>query len=177
MVLLNTAAAVAAGILTTGLAAVGVGTVGHSDSAAPTTQTVQTSQAAQGLHCHAALKKLPAALRTDLKKARALPVGQRGKALHAIREKALHGDYGTKAQQWSEHRFKHQARVAAQMPKQMRTDLRAVHKLPTAQRPAARKAIRAKALSGGYGDAVQRRAERVKEHRAACAKAKTGTQS
>lgn len=164
MVLLKTATAVATGILTTGLAATGVGALTHAD--ATTTHSASKAPSAQ-VRC-APLKKLPARLRTDLRAARALPAGQRGPALRAMREKALHGDYGSTAQRWAEHRIRHHARVAAHLPKDLRQDLRSVHKLPVAQRPAARKAIRAKVIAGGYGATAQKRAEKVAAHRAAC---------
>lgn len=161
MILLNTAAAVATGILTTGMAAVGVGTLGHSGATSPPEP--------RQVQCHAGLNKLPTELRSDLRRARGLPAGQRGKALRAARQKALHGDYGTQAQRWSEQRLEHRARVVARMPQELRTDLKAVRALPVDQRHEARQAVRSEALAGKYGDAVRTWAERVKERRAACA--------
>lgn len=162
MVLLKALAGTAAAVVTTGLAAAGVGTVGHADAtpaAKPPTK----------VQCQAN-KSLPANLRSDLQDARKLPAGQRGKALRAIREKALHSDdYGTRAQRWAERRVRQHAFVAGQMPRDLRQDLRAVRKLPAEQRPDKRKEIRGKVLTGDYGERAQKRAQRVQENRRACA--------
>lgn len=151
--------------LTAGLTAVGAGALRPADAATATPARAATGSA---LHCHRGSKALPASLRTDLRHARALPVGGRGPALRAIRAKALRGSYGAAAQQWAVHRIRHQARVAAHRPATLRRDLRHVRTLPAAQRPAARRAIRAKVLSGGYGAAAQQRAQQVTAHREAC---------
>ena len=155
----------AASILTAGVAAVGVGTVSRAQA---TVQAAAPVAATTTLHCHRGLAKLPANLRADLRKARTLGVGKRGPALRAIRDKALHGDYGTAAQRWSERRIRHQGFVRGQLPTKLRQDLRAVHKLPADQRHAKRIAIRDSVLAGDYGKQAQQRAERVKAHRAAC---------
>ena len=66
------------------------------------------------------------------------------------------------------HRIRHQARIAAHLPKDLRQDLRAVHQLPADQRRTARQGIRDKVLAGGYGKPAQQRLEKRKAHREAC---------
>lgn len=172
MLLTKTVAGAAAGLLTTGLAAVGVGTLGHSDA----TAAGHHSDQQRTVRCHRALQKLPSDLRIDLLAARNLPAGQRGKAVRAVRLKALENDYGRQAQRWAIHRIRHRAFLAGRMPRDLRQDLRAVRKLPADQRPAARKAIRAKVRAGDYGERAQKAAKRIQEHRKACAAARSGAE-
>ena len=141
---LKTVATLAAGLLTAGGALAGIGTLGTAHASAPSTP----DQA----RCHRELKKLP--------------VGQRGPALRKIRLKALRGDFGTRAQKWSVHRVRHQARIAADLPQELRQDRRAVHQLSADQRRNARQGIRDKVRSGGYGKPAQQRLEKRKAHRA-----------
>lgn len=170
---LKTVATLAAGLLTAGGALAGIGTLGPADASAPSASASSTAPSTgpstpHRSTCHGRLEKLPDDLRSDLRAARKVPVGQRGPALRKIRLKALHGDDGTQAQRWSVHRIRHQARIAAHLPKDLRQDLRAVHHLPGDQRRAARQGIRDKVLSGGYGKPAQQRLEKRRAHRAAC---------
>lgn len=165
MVLLHTVAAVTAGLLTSGLAAVGVGALQQTDTPGP---APAPSTTAREVKCHAALARLPDRLRTDLESARNQPTGERGKAVRSVRETALHGDYGTTAQRWAERRIYRHARIAARMPKELRSDLRAVHRLPTDDRQTARRSIRQKVLDGAYGNAAQQAAKKRAKHRAGC---------
>lgn len=170
---LKTVATLAAGLLTAGGALAGIGTLGTDDAAAPSLSASSTASSEgpstpDQVTCHRKLRKLPAELRSDVRTARKLPVGQRGPALRKIRLKALHGDYGTRAQTWSVHRIRHRARIAAHLPRDLREDLRAAHQLPAGQRRTARQGIREKVRSGGYGKPAQQRLEKRKAHRATC---------
>ena len=151
----------ATAIVTAGTALVGVGALSPAGASMPATATATA-------HCRHPLKHLPPRLRKDLRHARHLPAGQRGPAVHRVVQKARQGGYGAKAKTWAEHRIQHHKRVWKSLPTKLRHDLRAVHKLPAADRPAARKAIRAKVLAGDYGTRVQQRAERKRAHRQAC---------
>jgi hypothetical protein len=161
VLLTKTIAGAAAALLTTGLAAVGVGTLGHHDAATAADRPDQQPT----VRCHRALERLPADLRSDLLAARSLPAGQRGKAVRAVGLKALEDDYGRQAQRWAIHRIRHRAVLVARMPGDLRRDLRAVRKLPADRRPAARMAIRAKARAGDYGERAEKLAERRQQHR------------
>ncbi len=55
----------------------------------------------------------------------------------------------------------HLRSIFAAMPAQLRTDLTDLRDLPADQRRAAARQIRADALSGGYGEAVQTRAKQI----------------
>jgi hypothetical protein len=110
---------------------------------------------------------MPTALKADLKtlrseKTKAAKVAER----KVIRQKALSGAYGTRAEQVAKiaggHRTAAKA-FRASLPAALKADLKALHAMPkkSTERAAERTKIEQKALSGGYGTAVQTRAKAV----------------
>ncbi len=116
---------------------------------AAVTQQADLTLAAFGLGTGATPgKRVPEALKADLKAAWARPDGQRVAALQAVLDKAAGGAYG---EQVATRATKVQARLAAMNP-QLRSDLLAAIELPQDQRRAALKQIKAKAKAGEYGE-------------------------
>lgn len=136
--------------------------------AATGTPTASTTPAACAVHLRAELRgAMPTALKADLKtlrseKTKAAKVAER----KVIRQKALSGAYGTRAEQVAKIAGGHHTAAKAfraSLPAALKADLKALHALPkkSTERAAERTKIEQKALSGGYGTAVQTRAKAV----------------
>lgn len=151
------------------LLAVGGGATVAVAATADGTPTATTSPAACAVHLRAELRgAMPKELKADLKTLRSEPKGAKRVAERkVIREKALSGAYGARAEQVATvvggHK-KARAAVRAALPAALQADLKTLHAMTpkSAERTAERTKIEQTALSGGYGTAVQTRAKAVK---------------
>ncbi|MEJ7634540.1 hypothetical protein [Aeromicrobium sp.] len=105
-----------------------------------------------------------AEMRQDLKAARELERGARRDAIKEIRADAKAGKYGNKVQKKLDRRADHRAAVLALLPDELQADLKELKAADKKDRKAMRNDIRAKALSGGYGDKVKEAAGKLKDH-------------
>ncbi|MXM67666.1 hypothetical protein GR925_30580 [Streptomyces sp. HUCO-GS316] len=99
---------------------------------------------------------LPPRLRADLRELRGMAPDKRTEAAARIWRDALAGEYGTRARiraHEAQRRLRH-------LPEELRADIRELRGLTGEERREELLAIRDKALDGGYGDRVQRWAER-----------------
>jgi hypothetical protein len=133
--------------------------------------------------CRPLGSRLPEDLREDLEALRDLDPDERADELDAIRQRALDGEYGDRAQERADQlsgqfdgRFEGRFggrfdgalrdRVEARLdglPEALREDLLAVRELPVEDRRGAVEKIHEDALAGSYGDEVQDRAETLGE--------------
>jgi hypothetical protein len=149
------------------LLAVGGGTTAAMAATASGSPAPSATPAACRIHLRAELLGTqPAALKADLKTLRSEPKAQRAAERKVIRAKALSGAYGAQAE--------HLAHVVAggkggvktamaTLPAAARADLKILRamKPKSAERQAEMRTIEQKALSGGYGTAVQQHAKTV----------------
>lgn len=144
--------AVAMGLAVTALVT-GVGT-----SASASTATSQTASATSSKHApDPGMVKFRAAL----KAARALTGQARIDAIKKVRADATAGKYGPRAEKWVKNHSR-RPDVWGNVPKAMRADLQAARKAAPALRPAKLHAIFVKALAGGYGKKMEKRAQELK---------------
>ena len=125
--------------------------------------------------CRPLGSRLPEALREDLEALRDLDPDERADELDAIRQRALDGEYGDRAQERADQlsgqfdgRFDGALRDRVEtrldgLPEALREDLLAVRELPVEDRRGAVEKIHEDALAGSYGDEVQDRAETLGE--------------
>ena len=150
------------------LLAVGGGATAAVAATGDSTPAPTSTAAACAVHLRAELHgAMPAALKADLKTLRSEPKGaKRAAERKVIRQKALSGAYGVRAEQVAHiaggH---HEAGTAfrASLPAALKADLTTLHAMApkSADRKAERAKIEQKALSGGYGTAVENRAKAV----------------
>jgi hypothetical protein len=146
------------------------------------TPTPSTSPAACAVHLRAELRgAMPSALKADLKtlrgeKTKAAKVAER----KVIRQKALSGAYGARAEELAKTFPGHRKAVQAwrkDLPAALKADLKTLRATAphSAARAAERKTISDKALAGGYGTTIQQHAKTVQARfQKACA-AKSGS--
>jgi hypothetical protein len=118
--------------------------------------------------CGAVWERLPEDLRGDLRALEDMSPAERAGAVRQIREDARAGDYGSRVQQFAERRDERRDRIRSHLPDELRDDLEAALEAEDGDRRDALLAVREAALSGEYGDRVQRAAERRQEHRETC---------
>jgi hypothetical protein len=114
---------------------------------------------------------VPAALRADVKALKGKTGDDRRTAVRAIEEKALTGGYGAGVTTLA---------VDAQSawksaPASLKTDLKALKGKDGADRKTALTAIERKALAGGYGDAVKKQAESLRDQASKTAASKAAS--
>jgi len=141
-------------------------------SAASTTSTTPSDSAVSGdcrfaQRLEAAWKHLPAELRGDLRALKNLPAGaDRAEEARAIRDRALGGDYGPRAQSRAGQAQDRRISVVAGFPAELRADLDELKAAAPESRPELVKEIADTALDGGYGAKVQSLVERVQSSEA-----------
>jgi len=144
------------------------------------TPTASTTPAACAVHLRAELHgAMPKALKADLKTLRSEPKGAKRQAERkVIREKALSGAYGARAEKIAHIAGGHHTAgtaFRASLPAALKADLKTLRGMTpkSSERKAERAKIEQKALSGGYGTAVQTRAKAVQARFQARCEAKT----
>ena len=106
-----------------------------------------------------------AKLKADLKAARALTGQARVDALKKIRTDAKAGAYGDRIEKRFDKKSNRRAAFIALLPDSLQADLTKLKAMPAGDdRKAFRKQIRDDALSGKYGDKVQKAAELLKKN-------------
>lgn len=171
MLLTNTLAAGAAGLVAAGLT---VATLVPSSTATEAVTDLTPSAAqAPAVACGAVRDRLPEELVEDLEALRGLEPAERRGAIREIRRTALDGGYGDRARLVAERRHEergaHRDRLRAQVPVELRADLRALRSLPDEERVDAAQELAERARAGEYGPRAQEVATRVAERRALCA--------
>lgn len=171
MLLTNTLAAGAAGLVAAGLTVATM--VPSSTATEPVTDVTPTATQAPALACGAVRDRLPDALAEDLEALRDVEPGERRGALREIRRTALDGGYGERARLVAERRHEergaHRARLREQLPVELREDLRELRSLPAEERAEAARGLAERARAGEYGPRAQEVAARIEERRAICA--------
>ena len=165
MLLTNTLAAGAAGLVAAGLTVATM--VPSSTAPEPVTDVTPTATQAPALACGAVRDRLPDALAEDLEALHDLEPGERRGALREIRRTALDGGYGERARLVAERRA-HRARLREQLPVELREDLRELRSLPAEERAEAARGLAERARAGEYGPRAQEVAARIEERRAIC---------
>ncbi|GAA2752998.1 hypothetical protein [Amnibacterium kyonggiense] len=162
------------------LLAVGGGATAAMAATADGSPTPSATPAACGVHLRAELRgAMPAQLKADLKKLRAEPKGAaRAAERKEIRQKALAGGYGARAEQVARvvggGKAARQA-LAAELPASLRADLKTLRGEPKgAARQAEAKSIEQKALAGDYGTTIQNNVKTVQARFQAKCEAKQG---
>ncbi len=139
-------------------ALVATGSVAASADEAPeaTTQECNFGEHLARLWLH-----LPAELRGDLKELKSLEPGERGPAVREIREDAREGEYGDRVEERAERVAERRIRILANMPIELRQDLKALRAADAEDSRALAEAIATNALDGQYGPKAQSAAERI----------------
>jgi hypothetical protein len=159
------------------LLAVGGGATAAVAATADGTPTPSTTPAACAVHLRAELRgATPKGLQADLKTLRSEPKGaKRAAGRKRIREQALKGSYGVRAERLARIAAGQSAKtVHAQLPAALQADLKTLRATApkSAARAAERTTIEQKALAGGYGTTIQTRAKAVQARfQARCAAA------
>ncbi len=109
---------------------------------------------------------LPAELRDDLKDLSSLEPGERGPAAREIRGDAREGEYGDRVEERAERVAERRIRILANMPVELRQDLKELRAADSEDRRALAEAIAANALDGDYGPKAQSAAERTRNSEA-----------
>ena len=149
------ATVVTAALLSTGTIAASAATI------APTPSPV-AGDCQFGQRLEAAWKFLPAELRTDLRTLKELPAGaERAEEARGIRDRALAGDYGPRAQSRAAQAQERRIRIVAGFPAELRADLDELKATAPGERQQLAKEIADTALAGGYGAQAQYFVERV----------------
>ena len=156
MPLIQTAGLFAAGLVTTSSLFAG---------AAPSTGSAEDGPK---VPCGAVWAQLPEELQSDLLAVRELPVGEKARALRAIRRDALDGHYGDRVERFADRRHERIRAIRRALPAEMKADLREARQLPGDERLDAYRDIRDGALAGDYGERVQEVAVKVRQRREAC---------
>ncbi len=108
------------------------------------------------------LDRLPDNLVTDLRALKDVAPDERRDAVRELRQNALDGEYGDRAQDFVESGMARQ--LWQQLPVELRQDLREIAQLPTAEIPDALMELLDDAVAGEYGAMVQMGAEKIQTH-------------
>ena len=151
---------IAATVVTAAL--LSTGTIAASAATTAPTSSPVAGDCQFGQRLEAAWKFLPAELRTDLRTLKELPAGaDRAEEARGIRDRALAGDYGPRAQSRAEQAQERRIRVVAGFPAELQADLDELKASAPGERQELAKEIADTALAGGYGAKAQYFAERV----------------
>jgi hypothetical protein len=153
---------IAATVALTG-ALVSTGSIAASAEEAP----VEVAQECNfGEHLARLWLHLPAELRGDLKDLGSLEAGERGPAVRDIRDAARDGEYGDRVEERAERVAERRIRILANMPTELREDLKQLRAADAEDRRGIAEEIAANALAGDYGPKAQSTAERIRDSRA-----------
>jgi hypothetical protein len=103
----------------------------------------------------------PTELRDDVTALRALPEGERRAAARDIRDGVINGEYGTSVQENAQKIHRLGVKKFADLPDNLRADLKDVKSAAEADRRDMAKQIAEGALAGEYGPRTQEVAERI----------------
>jgi hypothetical protein len=153
--------------LTTTVALTGalVATGSVAASAEETTQAT-SHECNFGEHLARLWLHLPADLQGDLKDLASLEPGERGPAAREIREDAREGEYGDRVEERGERVAERRIRILANMPLELRRDLKELRAADAEDRRALAEEIAANALEGDYGPKAQSAVERIRNSQA-----------
>ncbi len=155
-----TTAALTLGLLAGGTIAASAAPL-SADGTTPTPPPTASSECQFGEHLVRLWLHLPLDLRADLKGLKDLGPGERGPAAREIRDGARGGEYGPGVQDRAERAQDRRIRVIANLPEELKADLRQIKAAAAEDRAELAKQLAETALAGGYGEKAQAFAERV----------------
>jgi hypothetical protein len=139
---------------------------GSIAASAEVTPNAPTHECNFGEHLVRVWLHLPSELRGDVMDIKSLEPGERGAAMRDIREGARAGEYGDRAEDRANRVAERRIRILANMPIELRQDLKELRSADAEDRRALAESIAANALDGDYGPKAQSAAERIRDSQA-----------